>query len=220
MKEAVKFVQSLEDVNALKQDSFTLLHILMSYETTSIKTPGVPAFREVFDALLEKGIDVNARDKKGNTALHNAAGLGLPYYVKRLIEKGANLHLMNKDGLTPFLSVTYMMLLGAQPNLEVMDILLENGAKINAQIGMHETTGYTEGQLSKFSASEDNLGATALMLAVALKNKPLIKYLMEKGADPAIKNKKGISAIDMAKQIGDEEIIKMVSKSLFFLFDF
>lgn len=55
--------------------------------------------------LLDLGMDVNAANKDGDTALHMATGLALGKVVRFLVEKGAGLEARNQRGLTP-LAVT------------------------------------------------------------------------------------------------------------------
>jgi len=50
--------------------------------------------------LLQKGADVNATDKRGNTALIEAAFWKYPQVVKLLLDKGADVRLENKSGET------------------------------------------------------------------------------------------------------------------------
>ncbi len=48
--------------------------------------------------LIERGADVNTRDKNDNTPLHRCSSKGM---AKALIENGADLNAKNKDGKTP-----------------------------------------------------------------------------------------------------------------------
>ncbi len=56
---------------------------------------------EVADLLMESGVDVNARNRDMNTALHAAAFLGRPEIFKSLIEAGADPQAKNFEGKTP-----------------------------------------------------------------------------------------------------------------------
>ena len=56
---------------------------------------------EAAKLLIEKGADVNARNKDGATPLHAAAFLGHLEVAKLLIEKGADINAQNNDGSTP-----------------------------------------------------------------------------------------------------------------------
>ncbi len=50
--------------------------------------------------LLDAGIDVNARDARGMTALIAASEHGHVAVVKLLLDRGADVHLKNKMGAT------------------------------------------------------------------------------------------------------------------------
>ena len=52
-------------------------------------------------AAIEIGADVNAANQAGDTALHTAAARGLNSVVQLLADKGAQLNVKNKRGLTP-----------------------------------------------------------------------------------------------------------------------
>lgn len=62
--------------------------------------------------LLDEGIDVNLKDKKGNTALRYMLDYMRDNYeegmkiLKRLLDMGANVNEANKDGGTPLLKAT------------------------------------------------------------------------------------------------------------------
>ena len=51
---------------------------------------------------VELGVDLNAADTDGNTALHAAARRGYDTVVEYLVVQGADLAVMNEGGLTPF----------------------------------------------------------------------------------------------------------------------
>ena len=52
-------------------------------------------------ALLERGADVNATRKGGETALHVAAAAGLNRVVSRLVVAGAQVNVKNGRGQSP-----------------------------------------------------------------------------------------------------------------------
>ncbi|KAI6677729.1 hypothetical protein NL676_038525 [Syzygium grande] len=55
---------------------------------------------EVVKALLKKGIDINAKDEDGYTALHWAIQSGHMDAVELLVKKGANAEAMTNKGLS------------------------------------------------------------------------------------------------------------------------
>lgn len=60
-----------------------------------------PALIEGLQFCLDHGVDINAVNGAGNTALHFAAGLGADSLVQYLVDHGAKLDIRNKKGRTP-----------------------------------------------------------------------------------------------------------------------
>ncbi len=69
------------------------------------QTPLLLALRlkriKIIKILIEKGADVNAVGRGGNTALHVAAQRGYLNALKDMVNKGGNVHLLNKDRKAP-----------------------------------------------------------------------------------------------------------------------
>ena len=84
--------------------------------------------------ILQAGIDINATDKNGVTALHHAVRFRSPIAVKTLIEHGANVNqACHKSGSTPLhRAVTQTGAPGpagkAEQAAEIIRILLAAGA--------------------------------------------------------------------------------------------
>jgi hypothetical protein len=57
--------------------------------------------RDTVAAILKLGVDVNATNPAGDTALHVAAGAGQNSIVQLLAEAGANVNAKNQRGVTP-----------------------------------------------------------------------------------------------------------------------
>lgn len=105
-----EFLTKNPEAVLLKDDfGFTGLHIVAS--TDLIETAQV---------LISKGIDVNAINEDGNTALHIA---NYPEMTEFLIQNGANINAQNKLGNTPLLE-----LCADQDGYDSMDVLLNHGA--------------------------------------------------------------------------------------------
>jgi ankyrin repeat protein len=77
--------------------------------------------------FLENGADVNARDFRGDTALHKTANIfGDQVAIARvLIEHGADVNAVNKEGRTPLHDVCTL------GNTELVHAFVENGADLN-----------------------------------------------------------------------------------------
>ena len=56
---------------------------------------------EAIDILLEQGLDINAEDSRGRTAMHGAALQGYDDVVTALTARGANLTAKDSNGFTP-----------------------------------------------------------------------------------------------------------------------
>jgi ankyrin repeat protein len=62
--------------------------------------------REAVRAAIDLGIDVNAVNSAGDTALHAAASMGYESVVQLLAEHGASLNVKNKRGQTPLATLS------------------------------------------------------------------------------------------------------------------
>ena len=56
---------------------------------------------EVIELLIQKGADVNARNRNGTTPLHGAVFLGQTEAVELLIQKGADANARTNERATP-----------------------------------------------------------------------------------------------------------------------
>ncbi|MBQ3143445.1 MAG: ankyrin repeat domain-containing protein [Akkermansia sp.] len=87
--------------------------------------------RELVTAILKAGTDINAKDERGNTALHCAARMGKVYFITELIENGAYSEVKNNANYTPLLlAIRYR-------RFEAATILLNYGADIMSAGGKH-----------------------------------------------------------------------------------
>jgi ankyrin repeat protein len=76
----------------------------------------------VKELLTTPGIDVNAKDERGDTALIEAARFGHDHIAQVLLAAGANLKVRDKDGKTP------LMIAIAGGHDEVVAVLKQAGA--------------------------------------------------------------------------------------------
>ena len=145
--------------------------------------------------LLEKNVDINAKDVTGNTALMNAASYGNVEVTRMLLAKGADVNAASvgegqqmKNGLIALGVLTPLHLSVAYGGPEEVKMLLDSGAKVNVQ---------------------DVRGMTPLMLAIATDRADarVVKLLLAKGADTAIKSKNGETAADWAKKYANPQIL-------------
>jgi ankyrin repeat protein len=148
--------------------------------------------------LLDKGADPNTIDEGGFTALGMAASNGdrSAPLVKLLLEHGAAVNVVSADTLETVKNgkirlgrLTPLLMATPQASYETVELLVKAGAKVNAQ---------------------DIRGMTPLELAVATDHADprIVRLLLSKGADPAIKSTDGETAADWARKFGQNEVLE------------
>ena len=105
--------------------------------------------------------------------------------VKSLIESGSNPEVTIPETGHTALQVAFMY-----DHMDIAEYLLGKGANINAV---------------------DRLGSTVLILAAMEGNTNAVKFFLEHGADPTIKNIKGWDAMQYAKSGGFEDIVELLN---------
>ena len=109
--------------------------------------------------LLQEGVDINAKDEDGITALMWAICKGNIEIIQMLLKKGADVNAKDENGVSALaLSV---MSPSRWRQKEIVSILLEKGADVNAI---------------------DNFGLTAVMWAYKKGNVDLVSMLRDKGS--------------------------------------
>jgi len=141
-------------------------------------------------ALLKEGIDINATDKGGLTALMIAilAEDADPATVEFLIARGADVNVRDRAQ-----RLTALHFAARDQKLAIVRVLLAHGAEVDPQ---------------------DIFGDTPLWRCVmnSSRNIEIVKELLAKGADPNKKNKSGVSAIDIAVKFGEEDVAAILRK--------
>src|SRR5262245_5735343 len=164
--------------------------------------------------LIDKGADVNAKNRRGSTPLHWA--IHDEAKVRLLLAKGANVNARQAQGRTPlYLAAmlgngvpTLRLLLskGADPNLdtvngqtplmmaarfnvEAMRLLIDKGSDVNAK---------------------DGAGETALMSACVGGDARAVQLLIERGADVKVTSKRNEMALGFAATSGVQASVEML----------
>jgi ankyrin repeat protein len=178
--------------------------------------PGVSSM-DIINRLLAADVDVNAEmnmlrpSRGGNsgrfgpeqlntgcTPLYRATETGDMEVVRALLAKGANPNI-NDMGFTPFLVAA-----GVSPggrggggggalNTTLLDLMIEHGANVNAQV----TGTRTYSMRISYSTPADKEGVSALHAAVQAGRTDMVRYLLEKGANPDLVDANGRKPIDL-----------------------
>jgi ankyrin repeat protein len=147
---------------------------------------------EIVKLILARGADIDGQVAYGDVPLVKAAEHGNKDIIIYLIEQGADVNKPNDFGITPFIGLC------ASESAELIELGLKHGGKINESFTNHT------------SPNNGKKNYNALQAAVAEGRTDAVKVLLERGGDPTIKDANGKSCIDIARESGHEEIVKML----------
>jgi quinoprotein dehydrogenase-associated probable ABC transporter substrate-binding protein len=219
--ERVKFlIGKGADVNAPDSQGFQPLHIAARQR-----------HEELVKLLLTFKADVNAVDKNGMTPLLYAVMRDYVPTIKVLIENGADIEKVGAEGYVP-LSVAI-----AEDKFEAAKALMDAGANVNTPAGPDGLTplmvaasqtapaegavflpsstrpiNIAEGLIERKADlnAKSKAGVTALMIAAANNNPPMIGLLIDAGADVNAKDNQGKTAADIAQANGNAEAAQAI----------
>ncbi|AUL99847.1 hypothetical protein B4966_06530 [Rhodocyclaceae bacterium] len=167
-------------------------------------------------ALLARGLDPNTVDAQGNSLLILAAREGHVDTVASLLPYRPKLGWRNLAGDSA------LMLAVLKGHEAVVDLLLEAGAPLEHDGWAPLHYAAFEGRLSILDkllargAAIDALTpnrATALMLAARNGHIQVVRRLLGAGADPALKNDRGLTAAQWARAQGNTDIADLIEQA-------
>lgn len=138
--------------------------------------------------LAADGIEVDAPDDQGRTALQLASFDGHTETVAWLIQRKAEINHLDQAGRTA------LMYASTGPNLDTVAGLLAAGAEVNLA-----------DKVESF---------TALMFAAAEGQLEVVERLLLSNADPTMKDADGESAMDFANANGHSRVVELLTHSI------
>lgn len=172
--------------------------------------------QKCFDHYIVKTRNINQsvdefKSAIGSTALMNACEKNNFYFVRTLVENGANVNYQRESG------ATVLMVAAFYSSGDIINYLVQNGAQINIitnySTSLHNAIRGRKVENLKLLLSlgadpniKDQYGSNCLYVLKNVKLIEMIEILLNYGADPHLKNNKGISAYEHCKDIAIKDI--------------
>ncbi|CAB0035308.1 unnamed protein product [Trichogramma brassicae] len=181
--------------NLINDEGLTPLHVICNLSQTPLRY-ALPndCTKQIVQVLLKNGADPNLANDNGSTSLHMLCDktyddtlanfeiltIGHQEVLESVLKGGAQPNLANAEGLTPLHIIC---------KRKRNDNLAETFFKVNEEIN----------QLVQIDA-RDNLGNTALHLALRYDNDKVAEFLLRKGADPNLANEERMTPLHIIGQ--------------------
>jgi N-acyl-D-amino-acid deacylase len=160
-------------VRAQQESTAPLIEAIKSSDAASVQK------------LLKQGGDFKSKDNYGNSALMLATLYSTPEIMSILLDHGADPNEKNKAGATA--------LMWAVGDLDKVKLLVNRGAKVNAQADVNQP-GYT----------------SLMMAANGPASAAVVRFLLEHGGDVNLTTKNGFTPLMAAMGGGDAETIHLI----------
>lgn len=217
------------DVNKTDVEGYAPLHVAARNEDA-----------KAIEALVTRKANLNIKDRDGYTALQHAVLRDSPAAVRALAGNGADLELRTPAGVTPLalaiLESKYkaaIALIDAGAEVETSDgdakltpLMLIAGSEdreLTLGAGVSRIQKVNPGDpgplelaralIAKGAKVNDvsSTGVTALLLAAAHNNAPIVGLLVQAGADRNFKSPQGLTAEDLAKSNGNTAVVSLLN---------
>jgi uncharacterized protein len=167
--------------------------------------------------LLEEGAQVNSRDRNGDSPLNMAAARGNVALVELLLVAKADVQLANLAGVTPLMAGAFSGnadivrgLLAAGARTDPVDRVKKNAAVYAAGQGC---LGCLEQLLRAGTPVNGRLDRdlTLLMWTAGYGQEPAARLLLEKGADRSLRDDRGKTAADIARETNHSALAQLLA---------
>ena len=160
--------------------------------------------------FLDGGMDCNAQNSSGSTALMAAAKNGRIDVVNKLLEQKLNLNLQDKQGETA------LMQAAASNQVAVVKVLLKKGADANFQ----DQSGWSALMKAVYQGNAECVQALigqsrqevnrALLVAALSGHKDIAKVLLDNGAEVDTRADDGRTPLMLAAAKGDNDLVTLL----------
>ncbi|XP_044752110.1 ankyrin-1-like [Coccinella septempunctata] len=167
---------------------------------------------KMVSTLLEAKSDINALDYEGQSTLMLATSCNHYEVVELLLRNKVRVNYEDDRGFTALKKAVFVK------NAKITKALVENGARICESLNLlHHAAKYDQIDIVKSLLdggarleTRDSKGNTALMCAVEYRNFEIVKFLLEKGANPnSTQGISGITPLHISMyQIMDADLVK------------
>jgi uncharacterized protein len=166
---------------------------------------------------LGEGAAVDSRNRLGETALVVALKRERPDIARALIEAGADVNLAALNGVTPLMAAAF------GGHVDIAKLLLDRGARVDALDRLRKNAmtyaageGRTNVVALLLSRGVDPNAVyandlTALMWAAGFGRAATVKALLDAGARADLRDDRGKSALDMAREQNHQETARLLA---------
>lgn len=218
-KSAILF--ALENTSALSSDLLAAVP-KSRWQADWLPVAARQGMLDVTLALINGGIDLNAQDNQGRTALWHAVNQDQIRVVNALLQHGADTRIADNGGTTPLHAAS------SRKPLEIMQSLLPYAVKNHQLDTLNQTGSSALHQAASAGRSahvkllitagadkdlRDRNGNTPLMLAVLAHDASTVKALLDAGAALTKRNNNSQDAHAIAQQLGYQEIAEQLQQA-------
>jgi ankyrin repeat protein len=148
-----------------------------------LRSASFSGYLSIVRELISQGVNINASESNGWTALMYAAAKGNLDIFQVLLAAGADVNLKERSGETALSKAVYW------GHLEIVNLLLSAGAEVNGI---------------------DNEGSMPLIQSMCFGRIEIIKVLLAAGANPNLRDKNGKTALEIAIEHQQTEIANLL----------
>lgn len=219
--------KKLNEIIEMKQN---LMNCLAFYSDRNVDKSLV---EDIFEILDDSGVSVSTMDCHGCNPLHHAANQGNSTLLELVLKKDLHLHhVVDDQGRTPIQSYFWNYknnsIIDVEENSlncgknDVLDFLFAGGSDGNKLFFSKPLNFLQNGYdaeykgLDYYSSSVDlqkvSVKVNPLMIAIAHRDKRMIKYLLQKGVDVNVVDSRGRSSLVYALKTNDQNILDLIMK--------